>query len=93
MKSLFAATLVLLCVGAACSTDEASATTVVATDTKCTPEKTNFDAGKVTFAAKNEGGKVTELRALLRLDTPQEALYFLHGGILNYVLRQLRDRE
>jgi len=61
MRSLFAVTLGLLLVGAACSTDEAGATTVVATDTKCTPEKTTFDAGKVTFAVKNEGSKVTEL--------------------------------
>jgi aconitate hydratase len=29
---------------------------------------------------------------LLRIDTPNEAEYYRHGGILNYVLRQLRDR-
>jgi aconitate hydratase len=28
----------------------------------------------------------------VRIDTPQEAEYFRHGGILQYVLRQLRDR-
>jgi aconitate hydratase len=28
-------------------------------------------------------------RALARIDTPQEVLYFQHGGILQYVLRQL----
>lgn len=62
MRSLFAATLGLLLVGAACSSDsKAGATTVTATDTSCTPEKTTFDAGKVTFEAKNEGKKVTEL--------------------------------
>ena len=27
--------------------------------------------------------------ALVRIDTPQEALYYQHGGILQYVLRQL----
>jgi aconitate hydratase len=29
---------------------------------------------------------------LLRIDTPKEADYYRHGGILPYVLRQLRDR-
>ena len=33
-----------------------------------------------------------EFKARLRIDTPQEAEYFRHGGILQYVLRQLRDR-
>jgi aconitate hydratase len=28
-------------------------------------------------------------KALVRIDTPQEALYYRHGGILHYVLRQL----
>jgi aconitate hydratase len=31
----------------------------------------------------------TEFNALVRIDTPQEAQYFAHGGILPYVLRQL----
>jgi aconitate hydratase len=31
----------------------------------------------------------TELRAQVRIDTPKEADYFRHGGILHYVLRQL----
>jgi len=30
-----------------------------------------------------------ELRVVLRIDTPKEADYFRHGGILQYVLRQL----
>ncbi|HWI09138.1 MAG TPA: aconitate hydratase AcnA, partial [Solirubrobacteraceae bacterium] len=33
-----------------------------------------------------------EFKARVRIDTPQEAQYFRHGGILQYVLRQLRDR-
>jgi aconitate hydratase len=33
-----------------------------------------------------------EFMARVRIDTPQEAEYFRHGGILQYVLRQLRDR-
>jgi aconitate hydratase len=41
---------------------------------------------KVRAAAK---GKKTEFKALLRVDTPQEAQYYANGGILQYVLRQL----
>jgi aconitate hydratase len=33
----------------------------------------------------------TEFTVRLRIDTPNEAEYYRHGGILNYVLRQLRD--
>jgi aconitate hydratase len=32
-----------------------------------------------------------EFRARVRIDTPKEALYFRHGGILPFVLRQLRE--
>jgi aconitate hydratase len=28
-------------------------------------------------------------KALVRIDTPQEALYYANGGILQFVLRQL----
>ncbi len=35
------------------------------------------------------GGNVTEFKALVRIDTPQEALYYANGGILQFVLRQL----
>jgi aconitate hydratase len=38
-------------------------------------------------AAGSEGA--TEFEALVRIDTPQEALYYANGGILQYVLRQL----
>jgi aconitate hydratase len=30
---------------------------------------------------------------VLRLDTPVEAEYYRHGGILPYVLRRLLDRQ
>ena len=33
-----------------------------------------------------------EFQARVRIDTPKEADYFRHGGILRYVLRQLRDQ-
>ena len=34
----------------------------------------------------------TEFRARVRIDTPKEAEYFRHGGILPYVLRHLAER-
>jgi aconitate hydratase len=43
-------------------------------------------SGKV-FATVKADGKPVEV--LLRIDTPQEVLYYQHGGILPYVLRQL----
>jgi aconitate hydratase len=39
--------------------------------------------------ARGEDGRVVEFRATVRVDTPQEAEYYRHGGILQYVLRQL----
>ncbi|HEX3771965.1 MAG TPA: aconitate hydratase, partial [Polyangiaceae bacterium] len=44
---------------------------------------------KVTVRAKSDAGKVTEFAATIRIDTPQEREYYRHGGILQYVLRQL----
>src|SRR5271165_1370957 len=35
------------------------------------------------------GGKTSEFKATVRIDTPQEALYYANGGILQFVLRQL----
>ena len=39
-------------------------------------------------AHKTGGGKVS-FEARVRIDTPKEQEYFVHGGILQYVLRQL----
>lgn len=44
---------------------------------------------EVTVLAKGAGGNLREFKATVRIDTPQEVLYFQHGGILQYVLRQL----
>jgi aconitate hydratase A / 2-methylisocitrate dehydratase len=52
-----------------------------------------FSSGrKITVRVK--GGKTAEFQArefqaTVRIDTPQEALYYANGGILQYVLRQL----
>jgi len=49
-----------------------------------------FENGKIiTVYAENETGKTTEFSATVRIDTPQEILYYQNGGILQYVLRQL----
>jgi aconitate hydratase len=50
----------------------------------------HFAPGKtVRVRAKKSDGAVVELDATVRIDTPQEVLYYKHGGILQYVLRQL----
>jgi aconitate hydratase len=46
-------------------------------------------ARKVTVKAKSDSGKITEFAVTIRIDTPQEREYYRHGGILQYVLRQL----
>ena len=46
-------------------------------------------AKTVTVIAHGEGGKTTKFEARLRIDTPKELDYYRHGGILQYVLRQL----
>jgi aconitate hydratase len=50
-----------------------------------------FAAGKqIKVRAKAKPReKAIEFEALVRIDTPQEALYYANGGILPYVLRQL----
>jgi iron uptake system component EfeO len=45
----------------ACSSNSKSAVRVTATDSKCTPAKRTFAAGKTTFEVENKGSKVTEL--------------------------------
>jgi aconitate hydratase len=39
-------------------------------------------------ATRPDGGRV-DFWTVLRIDTPQEVLYYQHGGILPFVLRQL----
>jgi aconitate hydratase len=43
---------------------------------------------KVT-ATDAQSGKKRQFTAVVRIDTPKEQDYFIHGGILQYVLRQL----
>jgi aconitate hydratase len=39
--------------------------------------------------ATSSDGTIKEFETKLRIDTPQEVEYYRHGGILQYVLRQL----
>ena len=47
---------------------------------------------EVTVKVAADDGAVRVLTATVRIDTPAEAAYFQHGGILPYVLRQMLKR-
>ena len=47
-----------------------------------------LNAGELPRTCTVRAGEV-EFEAVVRIDTPKEAEYFRHGGILRYVLRQL----
>jgi aconitate hydratase len=49
----------------------------------------HFAAGRQVKVRATANGKAAEFSAIVRIDTPQEALYYANGGILQYVLRQL----
>ncbi len=46
----------------------------------------------VAVVATAANGKKTTFEAKIRIDTPQEILYYEHGGILQFVLRQLAGK-
>ncbi len=50
-----------------------------------------FEVGskEIIMVADNGGEKVTEFSCIVRIDTPKEWEYYRHGGILQFVLRQL----
>jgi aconitate hydratase len=55
--------------------------------------ESKFADGKIVpVFAESDLGKTTEFSATVRIDTPQEILYYQHGGILQYVLRQLAGK-
>jgi len=43
----------------------------------------------ITVRAKSEDGKTKQFSVIARVDTPEEVSYYHHGGILQYVLRQM----
>jgi aconitate hydratase len=50
----------------------------------------NFEPRKkIKVTARDTGGNVKSFTALARVDTPFEVAYYQHGGILQYVLRQM----
>ena len=49
----------------------------------------HFAAGRQIKVRATISGKTKEFNAVVRIDTPQEALYYANGGILQFVLRQL----
>ncbi len=51
--------------------------------------QTDPNAKSVTVTATSEDGTTKSFAALVRIDTPKERDYYEHGGILQYVLRQL----
>jgi aconitate hydratase len=52
--------------------------------------KNKFASGRtIAVKATAADGTVKKFNAVVRIDTPQEIGYFEHGGILQYVLRQL----
>ena len=50
-----------------------------------------LNSGQMPTAATVTAGDL-QFEAVVRIDTPKEADYFRHGGILPYVLRQLASR-
>jgi len=46
---------------------------------------------EATVHAKAKDGKVKTFKVLIRVDTPEEVSYYKHGGILQYVLRQMLE--
>jgi len=53
------------------------------------PAAIGSGGGSVHVTAVSPKGKKVEFEVKARIDTPQEAEYYRHGGILPYVLRQL----
>ena len=47
------------------------------------------ESRRLMVRAHREGGSTIEFEVSPRIETPQEVLYIRHGGILQYVLRQL----
>ncbi|MGH7329949.1 MAG: aconitate hydratase, partial [Polyangiaceae bacterium] len=45
----------------------------------------------IVVEATGAGGKKTTFDATVRIDTPDELQYYRHGGILQFVLRQIKS--
>ena len=49
--------------------------------------------GEIEVVARDDAGRQTSFRARIRIDTPQEMEYYRHGGILQYVVRNLAQQK
>ncbi|MGP8271536.1 MAG: aconitate hydratase AcnA [Terracidiphilus sp.] len=59
----------------------------------CERLNSKFENGRtVAVVATSADGKKKKFEAEIRIDTPQEIEYYKHGGILQYVLRQLASK-
>src|SRR5690606_6918020 len=61
------------------------------TDTSTISSITAPNDGTIPATVKVSTDTVVEFDAVVRIDTPAEANYFRHGGILPYVLRKMLD--
>ena len=52
-----------------------------------------FAQGREVVIKATSSSGIKEFRAVVRIDTPQEVQYYRHGGILQYVLRQLLGQK
>jgi aconitate hydratase len=48
---------------------------------------------EIALKMRRADGSTSAFQAIVRIDTPQEVRYYQHGGILQYVLRQLLTAE
>jgi aconitate hydratase len=69
--------------------DTAESLGLTGTETFAITGHTAAGSEKATVTATSESGKVITFQADIRIDTPKERDYYEHGGILQYVLRQL----
>ena len=53
----------------------------------------NLTPLKVLKVKATIGGSVKEFNALMRIDTPKEIEYYVNGGILPYVIRQILEKK
>ena len=54
-----------------------------------TIESLELGSREITVLAEDSDGDINKFPCIVRIDTPKEWEYYQHGGILQYVLRQL----
>jgi aconitate hydratase len=69
--------------------DTAESLGLTGTETFAITGHTAAGSEKATVTATSESGDTVTFQADIRIDTPKERDYYEHGGILQYVLRQL----